>query len=346
MTARTIIASALLVAAMLPAGCTAGSGPEQAAPDTALLYRDHPLAGRIWMPGSARYGSEEELNAAVAGARFVLIGEKHDNPAHHRIQARIVDGLVSAGRRPALVFEMLTESQQPAIDTFLAAGPADAAGLGGAVGWEKTGWPDWTMYQPIVDAGLAAGAPVLAGGLDRDVTREVARGGADALGEDKARALRLDRPIPQAMRAEMRDEIHYSHCEQLPEQMLDPMVSVTLAKDAVMAARLIEGAALPDRGSAVLIAGDGHVRADRGVPWHLAGFAPDASVVTVGIVEVVAGRDGPADYAEIFDGTVLPYDFVWFTPRVDDEDPCEVFAEQLRKAGEHRQEKGGAGETD
>jgi hypothetical protein len=31
----------------------------------------------------------------------------------------------------------------------------------------------------------------------------------------------------------------------------------------------------------------------------------------------------------------LPFDYVWFTPRVDDEDPCEKFKsrfDQLKKA--------------
>jgi len=40
---------------------------------------------------------------------------------------------------------------------------------------------------------------------------------------------------------------------------------------------------------------------------------------------------------------VLPFDFVWFTPRVDDDDPCEVFAEQLRRIREQKQNEGEAG---
>jgi len=27
----------------------------------------------------------------------------------------------------------------------------------------------------------------------------------------------------------------------------------------------------------------------------------------------------------------LPFDYVWFTPRVDESDPCEKFREQLEK---------------
>jgi len=325
---------AVIAAAALAAGCAPTIDPGPAESESALLYPDHPLANRIWETGTGRFVPEETVRTAVAGARFALVGEKHDNPAHHRIQASLVGAVVAAGRRPGLVFEMLTASQQPAIDTYLADHPTDASGLGPAVGWETSGWPDWTLYQPIVEAGRRAGAPVLAGGLDRDVIHGVARHGAEAIGKERKRRLGLDEPIPDAMRAEMRDEIYISHCEQLPEPMLDPMVTVTLAKDAVMAERLIEGADLPGRDSAVLIAGDGHVRADRGVPWHLRRLAPGPAVVTVGILEVVAGKNDPAAYAKGFDAPTLPYDFVWFTARVDDKDPCEVFAESLRKARE------------
>lgn len=338
MTTRSILRRLVAAAATLAAGCTSSvdSGPGE--PDTALLYLDHPLSGKIWETATGRFVPEDSLLARLSGARFALIGEKHDNPEHHRIQARLVAQIVAAGRRPSLVFEMLTASQQPAIDTYLAQHPQDASGLGPAVDWDSSGWPDWALYQPIVEAGLPAETPVLAGGLDRDTIRGVARNGAEDIGRDRMHRLRLDEPIAGAMRAEMRDEIYVSHCEQLPKSMLDPMVTVTLAKDAVMAERLIEGAALPDRDSAVLIAGDGHVRADRGVPWHLRRLAPRAAIVTVGILEVIAGEKEPTDYAEADGGAALPYDFVWFTPRVDDKDPCEVFAESLRKARERREE--------
>jgi hypothetical protein len=56
-------------------------------------------------------------------------------------------------------------------------------------------------------------------------------------------------------------------------------------------------------------------------------------------------NDPPA-YASRFNAEALPYDFVWFTPRVDDLDPCERFAEQLRRAGAHRRAKRPAGDLE
>ncbi len=321
-------AIALLAVAL--SGCeSASQGPEDGR-WISPLHQDHPLAGRVWVPSDRRFATAGEVYGALQDADFVLVGEKHNNADHHRYQSLLIREMLAQRRQPAIVFEMLTENQQAALDSHLADSPRDSAGIGEAVGWEARGWPAWRMYQPIADAALAYDAPLRAGGLDREATRAVSSQGVEALGAARARRLRLDEPIGAAMRAGMRGEIHESHCGQLPEQMLDPMVTVTLAKDAVMAGAMIRGRALPGRDSALLIAGTGHVRADWGVPWHLRKLAPDARIVSVGLVEVVADETEPGAYAAAFDGG-LPFDFVWFAPRVDDDDPCEVFAEQLRQ---------------
>jgi hypothetical protein len=86
-----------------------------------------------------------------------------------------------------------------------------------------------------------------------------------------------------------------------------------------MAERLVAG----QRDGAVLIAGAGHVRVDRGVPRVLALLVPGARVVSVAFVEVADGWTRPADYAARFgSGTRLPFDYIWFTARVDNVDPC------------------------
>ncbi|NJO33923.1 MAG: hypothetical protein HC869_13060 [Rhodospirillales bacterium] len=54
----------------------------------------------------------------------------------------------------------------------------------------------------------------------------------------------------------------------------------------------------------------------------------------------VEARERTADaYASQFGDGPLPFHFVWFTPRVDDEDPCEKFKsqfERMKKPGERR----------
>jgi uncharacterized iron-regulated protein len=282
---------------------------------------DHPLTGRIWDVARAQFITMDALVERLTPARFVLLGERHDNPDHHTFQAWIVRRLVADGRRPAVAFEMLSVEQATPLAEHLARSPRDAAGLGDAVGWSASGWPPWKQYEPIADAALAAGLPIVPANLAGGVARAVSRGHLAALDADLVRLHGLDRPAPPptqtAMEAEMRD----SHCGHLPETALPAMVTAQRARDAQMAERMIAA----QRDGAVLIAGAGHVRTDRGVPTYLAARAPGASVASLAFVEVAGGRTAPGDYTEGFGGGRLPFDYVWFTVRADDVDPCAKF---------------------
>src|SRR3954465_13282726 len=71
------------------------------------LDRDNALVGRIWDAKAGTFVEPRVMFGRLAATRFVLLGERHDNPDHHRLQARALSELVKAGRRPAVVFEML-----------------------------------------------------------------------------------------------------------------------------------------------------------------------------------------------------------------------------------------------
>jgi len=81
--------------------------------------------------------------------------------------------------------------------------------------------------------------------------------------------------------------------------------------------------------SAVLIAGAGHVRKDRGVAALLARLRPRQKVVELAFAEVSDDADQPYEYADAFAAPRLPFDYVWFTPRENMQDPCERFKKQL-----------------
>ena len=124
------------------------------------------------------------------------------------------------------------------------------------------------------------------------------------------------------MAADIRD----AHCGYAPEQSLKAMVDVQRARDAQMAQSLI---AAGDPGGAILVAGAGHVRNDYGIPVYLRQKAPDKRVISIAFVEVDKQKTEPQSYALPYPDGRLPFDYVWFTPRVDDEDPCEKFKFQL-----------------
>jgi uncharacterized iron-regulated protein len=291
-------------------------------------HREHPLVGRIWDARRGQWIDDAALRAAAAGAPFLVLGETHDNPDHHLLQARLVRAVAAAGRRPALAFEMLDLDDQPAVDAALAKSPRDAGLLGHAVGWDESGWPEFRLYRPIVEAGLAAGMPIVAANLARPLVRDVVRKGPEVLPAD-LRA-RLDRagPPTEEERKALRAEMQESHCGELPESILDSMVFAQRVRDAQMAARML------DAGSgdgAILITGSGHARRDRAVPAFLEREAPGRGAVVVAFLEATASAQSPGDYAKQFYAGAMPFDFVVFTPAEEREDPCAGFREHQRR---------------
>lgn len=329
---RAVVAGLALLSACATAAGEAD--PPPAPPWLSEHHLAHPLVGRLWAPAEGRFVSPEEAVARLAAADFVLLGEQHDNPDQHRLQAWVVERLAARGRRPALAVEMLTTAQQAALDRHLAARPNDASGIGAAVGWAESGWPAWPDYAPIFAAALAADMPIRAANLPRETLRRVVAEGLEAtLGAERVAALALKPGLPPELARRLEAEIVESHCDQLPESMIRPMAAAQQVRDAVMAEAMVKAATLPGRDGSVLIAGNGHARLDRGVPYVLGRMAPARSVASLGLFEVAAGAEAPDDYAARFDGA-LPFDVVWFTPLADPTDPCESFAEQMRRAGD------------
>jgi uncharacterized iron-regulated protein len=296
------------------------------------LGRNHPLTGRIWDVSSARFIDRQSLVTRLARADFLLLGERHDNPDHHLLQAEVLRSLIALGRCPAVGFEMFGLDDASAIANHLAFGPNDAAGLGRAVNWDKSGWPDWAMYQPIAEAALQAKLRIFATNLPLAIARKMSRDGLAALEPSVRRELGLDRPLSDAMFAPMATDIRDSHCGYASEESVKAMVGVQRARDAQMAQSLITAG---DPDGAILVAGAGHVRIDYGIPVYLTAKAPGKQVISIAFLEVDDQKPEPHNYALPDPNGRLPFDYVWFTPRVDDENPCEKFKsqfDQLKKA--------------
>ena len=325
---KTLAPSLTRLALAVAVTVTVGCAPRLPAVAPAGLGLEHPLVGRIWSPEHGEFISQAKFVELLVDARIVLLGEQHHNPDHHRFQGWALQQMSELGRRPVVVFEMIERDQQQAVDSCRSSGRCGLEELAEATSWNERGWPDWRIYAPVLDQVVRNDLVVVAGSLERSTVREVARSGRDAIEPALRQSLGLDRPIDPADREAMIEEIRDSHCGHAPSQMLDGMVEAQRLRDAFMASQL---ASAQVSTTTVLVAGNGHTREDRGVPAHLALMAPHAEVLAVAFVEVSDDVHEPAEYAAYFDSDELPFDAVWFTARMTDEDPCEQFREQLRK---------------
>jgi uncharacterized iron-regulated protein len=302
------------------AGCVSDAPSPRAVTWQHELGRDHPLAGQIYRVADRRPVGQSELVAALARADFVLLGEKHDNRDHHRLQTELVRALqaASAPRPRPVAFEMMTTDQQLAIVEHRQAHPGDIQGLGDALDWARSGWPSWSLYAPIAEAAWDADAEIVAANLPRAQLERVSAEGPGALNPDFVRRTGLGRELSPALADQLEAALRSAHCGHPSEAAIDGMVEAQRARDAMMADRL---GAVGGLAGAILIASNEHVRTDRGVPWYLRQLRPDARIVSVGLIEVSDALTAPpAD---------LPFDYVWFTPRVRDGDPCDTYDQEL-----------------
>lgn len=233
--------------------------------------------------------------AAMSKADIVIVGETHDNPDHHALQAQIVAAIEST----SLVVEMLTPDEVSELE-------ADKQGFSAA--WEDAGWPDYAMYLPIF---MALDGPIYGAAVTREVAKASYSDGVAAHFDGDTALFGLDMPLPKEQQ-DQRLELQFSaHCEAIPRIALGGMIEVQRLRDATLAREALQ--ALKDNGApVVVITGNGHARRDWGVPAMLEKARPDLRSISIGQAESGVPPEGG-------------FDFIYDAPRVDRPDPCAAF---------------------
>jgi len=282
------------------------------------LYTDHDLVGSLWHSHSNRFVPIAEFAAALQASRFVLLGEKHDNPDHHRIQQNILRFLLASDRVGTVSFEMMDSGFDEQLDRLGDHKFDSMAQLKEFLQWDDQGW-DWEFYGPLIADVLAADIAIRSANISMDQMREVY---AQPLEPSVANVM------DAAAMEQLNIEIDESHCNLLPASQFPAMVRVQQARDHAMASSLAAQSG-QDRIN-LLIAGNYHVRHDLGVPNYLLALSPDLQrddILSLAVLEVSPESDDPADYLQAY-SNLKPFDYVWFTPAISNEDYCAGLVDQ------------------
>ena len=244
-------------------------------------------------PATTATRPRSDLPPAARSARYLLLGELHDNPHVHRLRLDWLHQLL-ARTRFVLAMEQFDTSMQPQLDEARKLHVHDGGTeqqrshrLAQAAGFSFDGW-DWPLYEPVVSFALRNGLTLVGANLSNADASAVARGAAGAI--DASAPAGWSAADEASMQAAIRD----GHCGLLPESAVDGMMRAQLARDRTMA-RVLYEAARRTRLPVVLLAGNGHVRADIGVPRHLAEFDREGPIVAIGMGEEQAPPDGRFD---------------------------------------------------
>ena len=249
---------------------------------------EHPLVGKVAdAQGYTEAGAA--MVKALESAKFVFLGEKHDNPDQHRFELWLIRLRLQAKPGSAVVFEMLDDSQAQKLATLKSADSLEQ--MRSKLQWPEKGW-DFAVYGPLFQAAVQGGK-LVPGNISKAFIGQLYSDGDKALGKDPRFATVATAAAP--VREHLLDSIFEAHCQMQSRDTLAPMLSIQLSKDASMASAMSANA------PAMLVAGGEHVRPDTGVPSHM----PTGDRVVIQMVEVVEGeteteaylkRAGPADF--------------------------------------------------
>lgn len=300
------------------------------------ISRDHPLLGRAWSAADGSFLNPSALTAVLSGADFLLLGEVHDNADAHSLQGWAIRRRAQAQGKVGVVFEHIRTDQQDALvqlDEFdrSARRTATAHDLFRFLDWSKSGWPPEDKFLPMVNAVFNPRLPIYAANPPRQQIRAVARGEASALPAEERTRIKLDTPLETPLADALNDELKGSHCGAMPASAVPAMSIAQRYRDAAFADVMLTAA--KDHGAAILVAGNGHVRTDRAVPWYLRARAPGKNIIAVMMLEVEDGKTDPAAYAPRTPDGKPAVDHIIFTPRAERPDPCEA----LRQRGQPKQ---------
>jgi len=181
------------VAGGSPTDSASGSSPSVQAqraqtPAAAPSYTPH----RVFDTHKKQFIDFETLAARLAAADLVFVGEQHDDPATHRMELAVLEGIGRRRDSVVVALEMFERDVQPLLDRYLSGGSPEEDLLKEGRPWKN--YP--TDYRPLVELARGRGWPVVASNVPRSLASLVARTGLGGLDT-----------LPAATRAEVAEGI-------------------------------------------------------------------------------------------------------------------------------------------
>lgn len=146
-----------------------------------LQAQSVPLSGyvphRVYAAGEKKYSDFEAMVADLARADVVFVGEQHDDPATHKLELAVLEGVARRRDNVVLSLEMFERDAQKYLDDYLAGRISEEEFLKNSRPWGNYA----TDYRPLVEFAKAKGWRVVAGNVPRRYASQVARGGLEVI---------------------------------------------------------------------------------------------------------------------------------------------------------------------
>lgn len=295
----------------LTARCATG-GQLMGDPQDPYPLKSPPRIGQIVHLATGYLVTPAQMLAVAGDSRIVYVGETHDNPASHRLELQILQGL--AERHPgriALGMEMFVRSQQPVLDRWVA-GLLDEKAFLKESRWYDTWRMDFAYYRDLLNYARDHHIPVIALNAEKELASAVRAKTPDQLTPaERAHLPELD--LGDTYQRAMVKAIFGGHSHG--EMHLDGFVRAQTLWDETMAesaARFLESPAGKDR-HLMVVAGGNHISYGFGIPRRVFRRLP-ASYVLIGgrEIEIPPDKQDRLMDVTIPEFPLLPYNFLAF----------------------------------
>lgn len=241
----------------------------------------------------------ETLFERLGQAKFVLVGEHHDDLWHHEVQRRVYVGLMAESGSVALGMEMFERGVQPHLDAYIT-DEIDETAMLEQTEWKKRWGMDADFYSAVWRYAQESAQPVVGINIERRLVKEVGQKGVAGLSpEDREQLPEMDLSN-DAYRQQLRD-IFAQHGMADDEQRLDQFFQAQVLWDEAMADSaynfMKEHSQIKQM---VVLVGSGHLLRGWGIPSRLERRlgGPGGGVV-VTVIPVTIGNDNQAEMREL-----------------------------------------------
>lgn len=195
------------------------------------------------------------LTSELRGSPFVLVGELHDEPDHHRAQLMLVRALWEARMDLAIGMEMFRQDAQESLDRWVRGEmPEEEMEQIFGQNWAES---SWILYRDILRFARDKSIPVLGLNIPREITQKVASSGYASLPEEMRKdwgELDCDLEDPYKTFLVWAFESHENHKDKEWENFCQAQI----LWDTAMAVRLLAFRGEHPETTVVVLAGLGH----------------------------------------------------------------------------------------
>ena len=312
------------------------------------VMRQDPLISRMI---NAKTGQTIDFNSLIQQINsydVIYLSEKHDNPEHHKIQQKIIQGLIETGLQPSIGFEFFSMVSTPDLLNFIDAGKVDhakkieniiEADLRRKLDWNSQSDEMWKYYFDLLSIAQEKNLKVAGIDLSNTLKKRITRKGINGISSIEKEMVFETSLFNKEYKDYMYSIFKAVHCGMGNEKMQSKLYDSWVARNDKMALSITQ-LVKHSNGPVIIIIGGGHTEYGLGVINRVKAIDKSITQINISLQEISVNPSDLSQYLEPLDLTgfkpVIPADFIYFTQRVSYEDPCREFEKSLQRMKSHK----------